>query len=89
MTYNTYMLLGFLVLFIISTAFLWREAKKYYVHKREMSRTNTMYISSFSVLSDIGVISIAVSAVSFLMVITLWIERGGLEWAVLQFNKLF
>lgn len=89
MTQDTYKLLGFLAVFIVNTIILWKEVKKYYAHEREMAKTNDMYISHISVLSNLGIFCGIISVVSFiLMALLIVLKYNGIEWIVLQFNKL-
>ena len=82
MTDYTYVSLGFLVVFIISTIILCREVKKYYKEKRELARTNDMYISTISILSDKGLACGAVSACSLIMLILIYFKHSGYKWAI-------
>lgn len=65
----TYVSLGLLVVFIISTIILYREIKKYYAEKRELARTNDMYIAHIHMLSDTGIVCAVVSTTSFIALI--------------------
>ena len=84
----TYVSLGFLVVFIISTIILCREVKKYYKEKRELARTNDMYISTISILSDKGIACAAVSACSLIMIILLYFKYSGYKWIMPLFEQI-